>query len=295
MIIKPFQFISLLTILILSSCNLGVDFGGFFSSYSDPDSRFDEKDELSMHSDPQTLQTIPLINGKLSYSFSIISDIHVKDNKAVHLEQFVQDLLIPEDRFILDCGDSSQSGTADQLETYKTILNISGLPWFAAIGNHDLYFEGWKNYREIIGRSIYSFQVGSPGYPGSLFAIVLDSANGTLGGKQLNWLKETLEMQKGLWDHLIVMTHSQFFSTGLNSVVQFTDTDEIYALMYLFRTYGVDYVFMGHNHKWDKRTINGVNYISLDPLIKGNSEDSYIRVSVEGSDISFERIMIPPI
>jgi 3',5'-cyclic AMP phosphodiesterase CpdA len=172
-------------------------------------------------------------------------------------------------------------------------MDTSGIPWFEAIGNHDLYFEGWKNYKAILGRSIYSFPVGNIGEPGSMYVLSLDSANNTLGRKQMDWLESTLKAQSALWDHLIVMTHCQFFSSGISTVVQFTDNEEIYKLMYLFKKYGVDYVFMGHDHQWDERTINGVTYVTLDPLKKEGSEDSYVRVFVDGGNISFTRNIIP--
>lgn len=279
--------------LLISGCDLGVDYGGFFSSYSTPDSRFNERESLAMHSETSTLETMALTSGKLSFSFAIVSDIHVQDSLATHLDQFINDLLSTEDAFILDCGDSTQSGYESQLITYKTFMNSSTLPWFAALGNHDLYYEGWKNYRDTIGRSVYSFGIGNSSDPGSTYVIALDSANSTLGTKQLSWLESTLIEQDGLWDHLIVFTHSQFFSDGITTVVQFTNSEEIYKLMYLFKTYGADYVFMGHNHSWNSQTVNNIKYITLDPLQKENSDDSFVRVTVDGSDISHERIMIP--
>lgn len=282
-----------LFILLLSSCSPEVDFGGFFSSYSDPDTRFALKDSLLPHSDPSPLQTIPLSGGKLCYSFSVIADIHIKNDEAPDLREFIDNELDPGDRFILDCGDTTQSGSAEQYTTYKTIMDSIGIPWFQTIGNHDLYFEGWKNYSSIIGQSVYSFPVGNIGESGSMYVIALDSGNSTLGKMQMDWLEDTLKEQSGLWNHIVVFTHSQFFSTGIDTVVQFTDSQEIYKLMYLFKTYGVDYIFMGHNHKWDYRTFNGVQYITLEPLQKENSGDSYVRVEVDGNDISFRKIMIP--
>lgn len=285
--------LTLVFIIFLAACDLGVDYGGYFYSYSTPDSRFEERNLLPMPSDPTALASLPLSGGKQIFSFAVISDIHTRGSDVSHLNQFVDTLLEPEDEFILDCGDSTQSGYASQFNTYKTIMNNRGLPWFSTIGNHDLYHEGWKFYRSIIGRTSYSFSIGNSSDPGSTYIIALDSANSSLGRKQLMWLERTLKEQKGLWDHMIVFTHSQFFSTGINTFVQFTDTEEIYKLMYLFKTYNVDYVFMGHNHRWDKRTIEGVNYLALDPLQKEGSDDSFVRVSIDGTDIGFERIMIP--
>lgn len=281
-----------LTLFFLGSCDLGVDLGGFFYSYSNPDSRFSEKDSLSMPSDPSVLETMPLNGTKLTFSFTVISDIHTNGSDVPHLKQFVNTLLLPEDNFILDCGDSTQSGYKNQFNSYKTIMDSSGLAWFAAIGNHDLYHEGWKYYKNIIGKTAYTVHVGNPTDPGSTLIIALDSANGTLGRKQMNWLEKTLKENRNQWGHTIVFTHSQFFSTGLSTVVQFSGTEEIYKLMYLFKTNSVDYVFMGHNHKWDSKTINGVKYIALDPLKKECSDNSYVRVTVDGKSISHERLMI---
>lgn len=276
--------------MVLAGCGLGVDFGGFFYSYSNPDSRFNERNQLAMHSDTSPLGAMDLSGG---FSFAIVSDIHVRESTAPHLSQFINQQLSPGDAFILDCGDSTQSGYESQFTTYKTLMESSGRPWFAALGNHDLYHEGWKYYRNIIGRSSYSFGIGNSSDPGSTYIIALDSANSTLGMKQMKWLEQTLKEQNGLWDHLIVFTHSQFFSKGISTVVQFTSTEEIYKLMYLFKTYGVDYVFMGHNHQWDSQTINNVQYITLNPLQKEESDDSFVRVTVDGVNISHERIMIP--
>ncbi len=282
----------LLSILIISGCNLTVDLAGFFYSYSEPDDRFTQRTSLPMHSDPSSLQSIPLTGGKLVYSFAVVSDIHVENSTVPHLQDFIDTMLDPGDRFILDCGDSTQSGTADQFTTYKNIMDSSGIPWFEAIGNHDIYFEGWRNYSSIVGRSIYSFQVGNIGESGSMYVISLDSANSTLGKMQIDWLETTLEEQSGLWDHIVVFFHIQLFSKGLPTIVQFTGTEEIYKLLHLFRINNVDYVFMGHDHIWDYRNFNGVEYITLDPLQKKNSEDSYVRVNVDGEDISFTRVMI---
>ncbi len=289
MIYKLFPIL-FLTIL-LNGCSNVNDFGGFFNSYSTPGERFDSKDSLPLHSDVTTLQNISPSDGKLNYSFTVISDLHVENNNPSHLQEFI-DYLDPEDKFILDCGDTTQNGSTEQFTAYKNTMNGSNIAWFQSIGNHDLYFEGWKNYKSIIGRSIYSFNVGNNSDKGSMFVISIDSANSTLGKKQMNWLENELREQSGLWSHIIVFTHSQFFSTGINTVVQFSDTEEIYKLMYLFKKYDVDFVFMGHNHSWDYRTLNGVQYITLDPLKKKGSDDSYVRVIVDGENISFKRNII---
>lgn len=57
-------------------------------------------------------------------------------------------------------------------------------PIFSIIGNHDLFFSGWDDFRELLGPSVYWFEVDY-GSGRDLF-IALDSASGTLGGKQMS-------------------------------------------------------------------------------------------------------------
>ena len=279
-------------ILCFSGCSMGVDFFGFFSSESSPDERFSESSSLPYHSDAYRLDPAILLGAPTSYNFAVISDVHIDGPYDSSLNSFIQKEIASgnNDLFILDCGDSTQSGTEEQIQNYKDSMDSSGIPWFQSIGNHDLYFEGWKNYRLVLGRTVYAFKVGNRGASGSLLAISLDSGNSTLGSKQMKWLESTLASESGHWDHIVVFTHSNFFSTGLNTVVQFSSPEEIYKLMHIFSRYGVDIVFTGHNHYWDSREVNGVRYITMEPLV--HKETSYIRVSVNAAELSYEKVSI---
>jgi Calcineurin-like phosphoesterase len=281
-------------IFAFSGCSMGVDFFGFFSSESNPDERFSERSSLPYHSDAYRLDPAILQSAPASYSFAVISDVHIDGSDDSSLNSFIQKEIAPSsannDLFMLDCGDSTQSGTEEQIQNYKDSMDSSGIPWFQSIGNHDLYFEGWKNYRAVMGRTVYTFSVGNKGASGSLLAISLDSGNSTLGSKQMEWLESTLATEAGNWDHIVIFTHSNFFSTGLNTVVQFSSPEEIYKLMNLFSRYGVDIVFTGHNHHWDSREVNGVRYIIMEPLVQ--KDTSYVRVWVNTGNINYEKVRI---
>ena len=106
----------------------------------------------------------------------------------------------------------------------------------------------------------------------------------------MHWLEDLLSRERGKWDHIIVFTHSQFFSHGPGTLVQFGNTAEIYKLMHIFRENGVDAVFMGHDHHWSERNIDGVDYITLDAIVNTESS-SYVRLDVNGSTMTIHKIV----
>ncbi|MDC7126718.1 MAG: metallophosphoesterase [Spirochaetales bacterium] len=277
--------IVLILLIILVSCNLNVDFLGYFYSYSTPNQRFTESQSLE-----DRVSTESLTSTGDSYSFSIISDVHVNEDTE-YFEKLIDEILPADDIIIFDCGDSVQSGTFEQFSKYKEIMDGSGKFWFQSIGNHDLYYSGWKNYKKTIGKSSYKIEIGTEGSSGSLLAIILDSGNAAIGNLQKNWLEEILVSESGLWNHIIVLTHSNFFSNRATTVVQYGDPDEVYYLMSLFEEYGVSYVFMGHEHQWSQRIINNVTYVTLDPVIDRNNS-SYEHVTINGDELSLERVYI---
>lgn len=287
----PALLLLLLGFCFFSSCSQSVDFLGFFYSESTPDERFTASATLPHHSealrtDPELLQGAPE-----DYSFAVLSDGHIQDSGDRRIQDFIQrEILGPDgnDLFILDCGDSTQSGSSEQFMNYRNAMDSSGLPWFQSIGNHELYFQGWTKYRELMGKTVYTIEIGTSGTAGSLLIICLDTGNSTLGGKQMEWLEKTLDREQGQWNHTLVFTHANFFSTGLSTVVQFSSPEETYRLMNLFTRYDVDLVISGHNHKWDERVINGVGYITLSPLV--HADTSYLRVAVEGDSLTARKI-----
>jgi UDP-2,3-diacylglucosamine pyrophosphatase LpxH len=60
--------------------------------------------------------------------------------------------------------------------------------------------------------------------------------------------------------------------------------------MHLFEENGVDAVFMGHDHNWSERSIDGVDYITLDSIVNTESS-SYVRLDVDGSTLKIHKIV----
>ena len=275
--------------LLISACD-SLYLRGFFHSRSDPDGRFEESRTLPMHSDTDSLEHPFQVDGEYVYSFPVVSDIHLSGGVSDVLTLFIAEELLPDDLFILDCGDSTQSGRESDFTAYRGIMEEGGKPFFQSIGNHDTFYDGWSHYKALLGKSVYTLEVGGAGMPGSLLLICLDSAGSTLGRKQIRWLEECLEEERDRRDHCIVFTHCNVFPLNLTSADQFSDKEEIYRLMNLFEQHDVDLVLMGHDHQWNRRQFNGVEYLNLEPLKYGSGDTSCLRVRVRGRDLTLERV-----
>jgi predicted phosphodiesterase len=262
---SPLLLVALLlsALFTLASCSIkNVDYSGAFSS-TDVDRRFEENNSLPPVND---LSVPP------NFSFIVISDTHVKDENHIKLEA-LPGKIIPTDRFVITCGDNTQDGAEENFKVFKRYLAATGLPCYTTIGNHDIYNGGWAYYRTLLGRSCYTFKVGD-----NLRMVVFDSANGTLGAPQKEWLANILRTKTE--SRCLVFTHFQFFAPNIDIVQQYTDEKEIYYLMHLFTTYGANCVFAGHAHEFYDKTVNGVRYLTLDDMSDNNGKKHFIRVWV---------------
>lgn len=260
-----FIFFLIFCTIFLASCN--VDLSGSVVS-SDVDHRF--RDNASLPEKSNTDIVTP------EFSFIVISDPHTYHASHSKLAA-LKDKVLPGDQFILVCGDITECGYEEDYQAFCGYLNEFGLPYYTTIGNHDLYFGGWRDYKKTLGRSCYTFTAGPARF------ISLDSANGTLGGKQRIWLEQILKTK--IEPLSIGFTHFDFFNPG------FTDIEEVYYLMHLFENTNVKYVFMGHTHFYYHKVVNGVNYVNV-PGFEDEGKKYFIRVFISGADVSYEKLLI---
>jgi UDP-2,3-diacylglucosamine pyrophosphatase LpxH len=158
------------------------------------------------------------------------------------------------------------------------------LPSFLMAGNHDLFFNGWKEFRSRFGSSSYLFTIKTP-IATDLF-ICLETAGGTLGDDQTDWLINILEKMRSGYRHCIVFTHNNFFRTrhtdSTNPLVE-----ELQVLMGLFAKHNVEMVITGHDHKQDVVVFGITTYITMDALKDGFSNAGYFQIRVRNSNIDY--------
>jgi len=274
------KLLSLLFILLISSSC--VDPFGLFIPYVDINDRFQD----SMK------ETVPAFSlaTNTNYTFLVISDIHNYDSVNSNFAK-LDSKVIATDQFIAATGDLAQSGSSKEFSTYMSSTSslsrpdLSTIPVYNTIGNHDLYWGNWNNALNAIGPSTYTL-TNKPGLETETTRLIfLDSASGSLGSAQYNWLKNVLKNKTE--DFCFVFTHYNFFCYYFFELQHYTDTEEIAALMYLFEKYNVTAVFNGHSHIYESRSINGVQYINASAFNDNGESKKVIRASVNFSPNSF--------
>jgi hypothetical protein len=124
--------------------------------------------------------------------------------------------------------------------------------------------------------------------------IFLDSASGTLGREQVELIEEGVldgkEMAKffgqegSIFRNTFVFSHTNIFRPR---TVEFASTfprEEMFFLLDKFADWNANIVFLGHVHKWDQQTVNGIEYLTLDSMCEANNPnpgDYLVRVHVK--------------
>jgi 3',5'-cyclic AMP phosphodiesterase CpdA len=257
----------LTALLLLDSCTVNL-FG--LLGATDLDERLSARDTFNYLTPADRALSLPA-----TYSFLVVSDTHIKDGDAFGLER-LKDVIIGSDEFVVITGDITDNGSKKDIQKFMEIGDSFGIPCYPVIGNHDIYFGSWSNWKELIGSTCY--RVDSPSSTTSLF--FLDTANAFLGADQLDWLANGLQNAK---QHVFVFTHANFFVENMADIQQQTDFRERARALSLLKG-RCDAMFSGHVHKHIEKTVGGVRYITNE---KFRREHTYFRVTVSPSGVSY--------
>lgn len=217
-----------------------------------------------------------VINTSENYVFYVATDPHVDQTHENHA--FRNDTDASFGVILGDCIDIPDNLTK-YLEalSYDRTRHICEHPVFHVLGNHDAYFNGWEDYKELIGPSVYWFETVFPG--GKDLYIVLDTATGTLGTKQTRWLKGFLEKNRAGYRHCVILTHTNFFYTD-NSQTSSGNMpiEESFALIDFFGQHDVTLVLQGHDHYREELTYKDVNYTVVGAIADRVDNPEYLKV-----------------
>jgi predicted phosphodiesterase len=192
--------------------------------------------------------------------FAILGDRTGGHQDSIH-EKIVAEVAKAKPEFVITVGDHiegyEQTDTAkldEEWQEYKAIVASLKVPFYYTPGNHDItYDNALGTYERNAGKPYYSFD-----YKGLHF-VVLDASrwesSDSLPAEQLDWLAADLA-KAAKATYTFVFFHKPFWAASVAEGKHDT-------LHSLFKTYGVDAVFNGHNHYYYTATYDGIKYTAI--------------------------------
>ena len=274
---KHFLYIALAA--VLASCaneDSTLDMKGMFSNNGEPvNTRFEQSMAYN-----DSVGEIHLNMASDEYVIYMCTDSHITKKTHKNLDYFIN-------RYNAAAAPKLAIHLGDLIDAQKnfacadSVLNIANDTLFITPGNHDVYFKQWPVYRSFFHTGTYYFDTNNGAKKLDLF-ICLDTADGTLGTKQMKWLRDLLaKTSKAGYRRIIVFTHTHFWklddSQGHTSNFALEET---YELATLLAEYGVEFVWSGHQHARQSVIFKGVNYLVLDATKDSESGQSYVTVEM---------------
>ena len=210
-----------------------------------------------------------------TFSFAAFGD--TRTGHAAH-SRVVSSVVSLAPDFVLHTGDMVENGLApDQWTTFFDIERdlMRQAPWYGVLGNHEqnspLYFEAFH----LPGNEHwYSFDYANAHFIG---LEIVHSASYAPGSEQMLWLQNDLAQSRQPWK--VVFFHIPPYSSGEHG----GNPQVRAALEPLFIQYGVDLVFNGHDHDYERSAAGSIVYI----VTGGGGAPLYARVNSNPASVYF--------
>jgi len=248
------------------------------------------------------------------YTFLVGADSHITNDSA-RMDEMLETGLNDGDLFYAHLGDIADTKaeyyvTLDSLlqeaksryveknytrvNTYEYVRNDSQedtparylydeivYPFFPVVGNHDITRNGWALWSNIFHSSFYEIDVIVFLEDGEIafdHLIILDSASGTLGKRQIDLINQGILDGKyddgtSQYRNTFVFSHTNIFRPQFFEFASTFTREETFFLLDQFEKWNVTCAFCGHVHTWDERNYNGVHYLTLDTMCEKNNPE----------------------
>jgi hypothetical protein len=203
---------------------------------------------------PGTPSVLP--NDKDSVKFAVIGDTGTGGREQYEIAKLLDGARarFPYE-FVIMMGDNMYGGEGPsdfvkKFETpYKPILD-AGVKFYASLGNHDDPSQRFYKPFNMDGKRYYSFRKGDVEF------FVLDSTY--MSPAQIDWLKDVLPKSDAKWK--IAYMHHPLYSSGEKHG---SEVDLRTLIEPLFIANGVDVVFAGHEHFYERvKPQHGIYYFT---------------------------------
>ena len=275
--------------LTVCSCNHFEVKGLLFPTGDGVEKRFEQSAKMNENLKSSTIEA------KESYTFYVATDPHIDEtyeNLTVYNDAFKNDTDAAFGVILGDCID-----VKDNLQKYLEALSYQperhtyNPELFHILGNHDTYFNGWDDFKEMIGPSVYWFEVVFDG--GKDLYIALDTATGSLGRKQTDWFKSFLSNNRTAYRHCVILTHTNLLYSDNTQVSSGNmPIEETFALIDVLGKHNASLVLQGHDHYRDDQTYNNVRYTVLGAIKDGIKSPEYLKIHVNKEELILDWQMI---
>jgi 3',5'-cyclic AMP phosphodiesterase CpdA len=228
----------------------------------------------------------PQLDNESRWSALVLSDMHFwEDEFNTSLIEAGDYLARHPVDFVLQLGDVADAGYAGEYATAVAMLAELGVPYYACLGNHDVWHDGWEPYKLYFGASAYRLPVGD------VLFLATDLAGATLGGLQRGWFEE--ELANATAEHIIVMGHYPLWTPTALGFSHLASEQEVYDMLDLMRTYGVDSHLSGHTHRYAYTEVEGTKLITMGSMKEAHADRCGVRIDFADGELSYERIEFP--
>ncbi len=197
-----------------------------------------------------------------SFRFAVFGDPQIQHDYQTSLGRFKQEVTDRDIDFFCVLGDLTQDATADEVDSVKLQLDRVGIPYYATIGNHDLYqADGWERFKEKYGPSCFSVVIAD-----RLKLVFLDTADGTLGPTQFDWFESELADSAYI---KIVCTHFPVYDGEKPIMWRLASDAERAKVQSLLEKYGAHYWCAGHIHGLRDMQVGSVHHLTCGAMAPG--------------------------
>ena len=234
-----------------------------------------------------------------SVRFAVIGDMGTGKKPQYEVaEQMIRDRQKFPFEFVIAVGDNLYGGSnpsdyENKFELPYKLLLDAGVNFYAVLGNHDNPNERFYKPFNMNGQKYYTYKKGNVRF------FALDS--NYMNPQQLSWLEKELQNSGSDWK--ICYFHHPLYSSG---AFHGSSTELRLLLEPLFIKYGVQVVFAGHDHVYERvKPQKGIHYFTegaSGSLRKGNlrktgltavgydQDRSFMLVEIAGDELYFQTI-----
>lgn len=196
-----------------------------------------------------------------------------RTNHEIH-KKIEQEIIKLEPVMVFHTGDFVEDGSsATQWEIFNEITFElrKNTKFYPALGNHegnsDLYYD---NFDLPNNEQWYSQD-----YNGIHFVVLDSNADTSTTSEQYEWLASDLEEKASQKEFIVATFHHPPFTVGKHSEASALQA----TIVPLFEEHGVDIVFNGHDHNYQRNFVNNIYYIVTGgggaPLYEQTTTKSY--------------------